>query len=161
MNQSPTVPSGEVAQLTKATVDLVVVRVGKRQMTKAVYNQLPVTTIKALQERGELWGWINVCPTDCSIGPPAERAYYRERDTDDEGYWTTGGHRDAYGDFIARPTRLQPYHKHLVGVIDGTLYRTVMRWYLFRNEENNPHWDMLEGDFVYAADDLPQLYIAV
>jgi hypothetical protein len=56
-------PAGKSAQIRTAVADLLVVRVDGKQMTKAVYAQLPrVSLERFLAEDGTCWGWVNACP---------------------------------------------------------------------------------------------------
>lgn len=59
-------PDGKRATITQATVTLTVVRVGAKQMTKAVYNQLPADN--SLPYAGEIWGIVRVCPSGWGPG---------------------------------------------------------------------------------------------
>lgn len=60
------VPKGEQATITKATVELVVVRVGSKQMTKAVFDQLPWWNREGdFFDTAHLWGWVYTKQESC------------------------------------------------------------------------------------------------
>lgn len=55
-------PGGATATITRAVVELQTVRIGPKQMTKAVYTQLPVVQFDELVD---VWGFVAVCPKHC------------------------------------------------------------------------------------------------
>lgn len=50
-----TAPNGATASISRAIVSIETVRIGPKQMTKAVYNQLPEVDFREL---GEVWGFV-------------------------------------------------------------------------------------------------------
>lgn len=151
-------PNGASATLTRAVVSIATVRVGPKQMTKAVYGQLPETDLDRLRERGDVWGWVNACPSGCLEPAPGTTDTVLTTYATDGDSWVYDYH-GLYGKEEER--RVDPRHRHYVGSIAGTLYRATARYYLFRGGPSIDY-QMLDGRFVSGIDgNVGQLFIAV
>lgn len=133
-------PNGEPAVLTRAVATVETVRIGSKQMTKAVYNQLESVRIRDLVWEGEPWGWVNVCPADCALRDQERR--WLERELRPYGMSL----RDAK-------------HRHVIGTLNGRLCR-AKAWYLIFHRTGAVDTNHLDGNDL-AWSETTQLFIAV
>lgn len=117
-------PTGEIASITKATVDIKVIKVNNRQMTKAIYNQLPSFSTEYIYSlwNGEhtdtsdmsIWGYVLECPKSCgqpdrNSPPPSIETLPR-----------------VYEHF--QVNRMLSLHTHLIISIYGKLGTVTIKW---------------------------------
>ena len=141
-------------EITTLTVTINALRIGTKQMTQAVYKQLPYG--RPLDGDGRLlvpsvniWGRINYCGADDC---------YRSGGS---GYWYYSD-KDATG-YSSRAQSFE--HLHFVYENDGTLYRsglpTGTAKNLWRKWLDNPDLRSVPQSVVEIIRTAPQLFIAV